>query len=77
MISLIESRWLPGCAYMTAVSPGIADAYVENYGVAQPHVVLNVFPKSHAPSGATPRGTARPGPSLYWFSQTIGPDRGL
>ena len=77
MISLIESRWLPGCAYMTAASPGIADAYVENYGVARPHVVLNVFPKSHAPSGATPRGTARPGPSLYWFSQTIGPDRGL
>src|SRR5262249_52977590 len=40
-------------------------------------VVLNVFPCAQAPSRLTPSGTTLPGPSLYWFSQTIGSDRGL
>ena len=35
------------------------------------------FPCAQAPSNPTPTGTAEPGPSVYWFSQTIGPDRGL
>src|SRR5207302_1557690 len=40
-------------------------------------VLLNVFPRAQAPSCAPPAGAAQPGPSVYWFSQTIGPDRGL
>jgi glycosyltransferase involved in cell wall biosynthesis len=77
MVRAIESCFLPGCAYVTAASPGIADAYVAAYGIDRPTVVLNVFPKDQAPRAPTPRGTADPGPSVYWFSQTIGPDRGL
>jgi len=77
LIRAVEGRYLPRCAYMTAASPGIAEAYTEAYGVPRPAVVLNVFPLAHAPAPAAPRGTAAPGPSLYWFSQTIGPDRGL
>ena len=77
MLRAIEGRYLPGCAYVTAASPGIADAYVEAYDIARPTVVLNVFPRAQAPIRPTPRGTAAPGPSVYWFSQTIGPDRGL
>ena len=77
MIRAIEARYLPGCIYVTAASPGIADAYVEAYGITRPTVVLNVFPRSQGPSGPTPRGTANPRPSVYWVSQTIGPDRGL
>lgn len=73
----IEGRYLPGAAYVSAASPDIAGAYAEAYGVATPTVILNVFPAAEAPPAPTPRGTARPGPSLYWFSQTIGPDRGL
>ena len=73
----IEGRYLPGCAYVTAASPGIADALVSAYGIPRPRVVLNVFPLDQAPPGPTPRGVTEPGPSLYWFSQTIGPDRGL
>ena len=42
-----------------------------------PDGVLNVFPRAQAPPGPTPTGTVEPGPSVYWFSQTIGPDRGL
>jgi glycosyltransferase involved in cell wall biosynthesis len=36
-----------------------------------------VFPRKNAPDAPTPRGTVFPGPSLYWFSQTVGPGRGL
>ena len=77
MIRVIEAHYLPKCAYVTAASPGIADAYVEAYGIVRPTVVLNVFPLAYAPAAATARGSAKPGPSIYWFSQTIGPDRGL
>jgi glycosyltransferase involved in cell wall biosynthesis len=77
LLRCIESRYLRGCAYVTAASPGIAIAYSETYGIPLPVVVRNVFPLAHAPEGPTPRGTAIPGPSIYWFSQTIGPDRGL
>lgn len=77
MIAAIEAAYLPGCAYVTAASPGIADAYAEAVGIARPAVVLNVFPRDQAPSRATARGAAAPGPSVYWFSQTLGPDRGL
>lgn len=77
MVRAIEGRYLPECAYVTAASPGIAKAYAEAYRITKPTVVLNVFPRSDAASAPTSRGTATPGPSLYWFSQTIGPDRGL
>jgi glycosyltransferase involved in cell wall biosynthesis len=77
MTRAIESSALPSCAYISAASPGIADAYAEAYGIARPTVIRNVFPRAHSPLAATLRGCVSPGPSLYWFSQTIGPDRGL
>ncbi len=74
----IEEHYLPQCAYMTAASPGIADAYAQQYrGAPRPPVVLNVFPLSQGPRAPTDRGGVEPGPSVYWFSQVIGPDRGL
>ena len=76
MIRAIEVHYLPGCAYVTAASCGIADAYVEAYGIKRPSIVLNVFPLAHAPATPTTKGTVSPGPSVYWFSQTIGPNRG-
>jgi glycosyltransferase involved in cell wall biosynthesis len=77
MVRIIEGRYLPACAYVTAASPGIAEAYARAYDIARRTVVLNVFPRAQAPCCPTPRGTATPGPSVYWFSQTIGSDRGL
>ena len=76
-IRTIEHRYLPGTAYVTAASPMIADAYADTYDIRRPKVVLNVFPRSNGPPSPTPGGTATPGPSLYWFSQTIGAGRGL
>jgi hypothetical protein len=77
LVGEIEARYLPGCAYVSAASPGIANAYAEAYPIERPRVVLNTFPLGQASPGPTPRGTAQPRPSLYWFSQTIGPNRGL
>lgn len=77
MIHAIESRYLTATAYITAASPLIAEAYAETYRVLPPTVILNVFPKANAPAAPSLRGSAEPGPSLYWFSQTIGPGRGL
>jgi len=73
----IEMRYLPRCDYLTAASPGIANAYAVAYGVPVPTVILNVFPLPDAPIAPSDHGAAQPSPSLYWFSQTIGPDRGL
>lgn len=77
LVRIIEQRYLPCCDYLTAASPGIARAYADAYGVQEPTVILNVFPVADAPPGPTDKGAAQPSPSLYWFSQTIGPDRGL
>jgi glycosyltransferase involved in cell wall biosynthesis len=73
----IEARFLPQCHHLTAASPGIAKAYRDRYGVNMTPI-LNVFPLSHAPSTVA---TYRPNNdgvlSVYWFSQTVGPGRGL
>jgi glycosyltransferase involved in cell wall biosynthesis len=67
----IEAHVIHGAAFTTAGSPMIADAYHDAYGV-RPLAIHNTF--SIAPAGA-PR---RDGPlRLYWFSQTLGPGRGL
>ena len=68
----IESRFLIRCDYLSAASPLIAQAYHETYGV-EPTTLLNVFPLEEA-------GCPEPAPVLpafYWFSQTVGPGRGL
>ena len=77
MVRRIEGAALPSCIYVTAASPMIGHAYAEQYGVAEPATILNVFPLSMAP----PARRAAPGIAgelkAYWFSQTIGLDRGL
>lgn len=71
----LEREWLPHCDYITAGSPAIADAYAEQYSIARPTPILNVFPLRDRPQSLR---SGRSGPlRLYWFSQTIGPDRGL
>jgi glycosyltransferase involved in cell wall biosynthesis len=75
---VIQSELLPGCRVLTASAPLIAAKYEELYKV-RPLVLLNVFPRSHAPqTHANPEGISEERPAvLYWFSQTVGPDRGL
>ena len=77
MVRVVEGTWLPRCAHLTAAAPLIGDAYAALYKVPPPETVLNVFPLDMAP--AQPPPPRQPGAPLraYWFSQTIGPDRGL
>ncbi|MEH2191981.1 MAG: glycosyltransferase [Nostoc sp.] len=74
----IERTLLPRCQHLTAASPGIATAYAKRYGVSM-EPILNVFPLAEAPTTTGRQQGDRVGlePSLYWFSQTIGPGRGL
>jgi len=66
---------LPGCAYVTAASDGIAESYNNKYGVSKPTTILNVFPLGNRPQKFKNSGNSSL--RLYWFSQTIGPGRGL
>ncbi len=59
---------------MTAAAPLIGRAYRARYGV-EPATVLNVFSSRN---GADKTGVRRAGTfRAYWFSQTVGLDRGL
>ena len=70
----IERAVLGDAAFLTTSSEAIAAAYRERYGVL-PSVVHNTFPLPSKPPDFTRvnPGTLR----LYWYSQTIGPGRGL
>lgn len=70
----LESLILPGAAFLTAGSAAIAEAYHQRYGVT-PTPINNTFPLP----GRQPDFERRPGAplQLYWFSQTIGSNRGL
>jgi hypothetical protein len=77
-VRLLCSRLLPRCRHLGAASPLIAEACQRAYGVT-PLVLLNVFPLREAPAEPAPvfpPDEGRPA-RLYWFSQTIGPGRGL
>lgn len=77
VLKAIETLALPQCKYVSAASPGIADAYRDEYNIDRPTVILNVFPCSNGPASPSDAGVMSPGPSVYWFSQVIGPNRGL
>ena len=70
----IEREILPGARFLTASSRPIAEAYAAKYGVTAA-TIHNVFPLPARPPDleSRPEGPLR----LYWFSQTVGPGRGL
>jgi glycosyltransferase involved in cell wall biosynthesis len=76
MVQAIEDAWLPSCRHVTASSPLIAEAYARRYGV-RPTTLLNVFPLAMAPAEPGFKAQRTQPFKAYWFSQTIGPDRGL
>lgn len=78
IITRLEAHCLPGCATFTAASPLIGRAYRETYALAStPLTVLNTFPLKQAPASPPAAAQYSPMLRLYWFSQTIGPGRGL
>ena len=77
----LEERYIPSCDYVTAASDGIAAAYADVLDIEPPTTILNVFPWSEreqeVPEAEIDSEVPDGKQSLYWFSQTIGPDRGL
>lgn len=70
----IEHAALPRARFRTTSSDAIARAYAREYGI-ETLVVHNVFSLPGTPPDTTP--APGEGLRLYWFSQTIGPGRGL
>lgn len=77
-ILTIEQRHVSGCCYISAVSAPVADVFRARYLVARPAVVHNAHPWSDR-AGLDGAVKERQGPalSLFWYSQTVGLDRGL
>ena len=72
---LIEKKYLPQVTALTTSSPGIARAYQKLFPQLNPSVILNVFPKS---KGIQNMNIENDRPiKLFWFSQTIGSNRGI
>ncbi len=75
LLRQVESDLLRRSTCTFTTSEAMADALVEAYGCPRPVVVRNVFPlqpvsRIERPSGAGPV-------NFIWFSQTVGPGRGL
>ncbi|MDH5230958.1 MAG: hypothetical protein OEY38_12910 [Gammaproteobacteria bacterium] len=63
------------CNYVSAASPLISQQLFKRYGVKST-VILNVFPLDHAKYEPKQNLNVH-GPSMYWFSQTVGEGRGI
>ncbi|MDB4902160.1 MAG: hypothetical protein JWQ63_1441 [Mucilaginibacter sp.] len=70
----IEDKCLPSIQYLTASSPFISERYASLYN-KKVTTILNVFPKTDL-SVLGNKNINKP-LKLFWFSQTIGPNRGL
>lgn len=79
LIRTAERDLLNGAVHATATSDAMASALAESYGCSKPLVVHNSFPLNDRSSIDGRRlDRRRPdGISIIWFSQTIGPGRGL
>jgi glycosyltransferase involved in cell wall biosynthesis len=68
----VEEKYMPQADYLTAGSPLIAKAY-EQVLTRKITSILNVFPAVNIPLKIERENTIK----LFWFSQTIGPGRGI
>lgn len=74
-----EGTMLRGAAYSTTTSHRLSEALARSYDCPPPAVVYNSFPwiERDAMDGRTLEREDPGMPSLCWFSQVIGPRRGL
>lgn len=74
LICETERDLLHRAAYTATTSHALADALHSRYGGRRPAVVANSFPLQPLPLA---RSAADGPPAFFWFSQTLGPGRGL
>ena len=75
----LERRAAAECVYAVTTSAVMANAIAAEYRVPAPRVVYNTFPLGDSPRFDGNRRDRKNMeiPSVHWFSQTIGPGRGL
>jgi glycosyltransferase involved in cell wall biosynthesis len=68
-----EAELMRHAVYKSTTSAALSQALADRYGGDLPHVITNAFPLQPDPR------TGAPGepPAFFWFSQTLGPGRGL
>src|ERR1700736_1382355 len=76
LIDFVVKSYIRRIQHVTAASPGVAEALRLTYSGVEALPILNVFPLRERPD-SEPRSNANGPLRLYWFSQTIGRDRGL
>jgi len=79
LLRRLESELLVKGACATCPSRAMSDALAAAYGGKSPAVIYNAFPAAEQAVIDGLRKERRDGtvPSIYWFSQTLGPGRGL
>lgn len=79
LMKRLERQLLNAATYATTTSVSLASALAEEYGSAPLDVVYNSFPSDDRAKIDNLRLDRRnpSTPSIVWFSQTIGPGRGL
>jgi glycosyltransferase involved in cell wall biosynthesis len=78
-LKILERRLAKDCIYCLTTSHALADTFSEAYQVPNPIVIYNTFSWKECSyyDGKTLDKINSKLPSLHWFSQTIGPGRGL
>ena len=74
LLRRVEGAMLRGAAYVSTTSAALASALQQTYGGPRAAILTNSFPLQPDPRTAPTTGSA---PAFFWFSQTIGPGRGL
>jgi len=73
LIRSVERGLLHRAVYTSTTSEALADALAGRYGGTRPRVITNAFALQPDPH----RGPPGDPPSFFWFSQRLGPGRGL
>ena len=78
-LAVLERRLARDCNYCLTTSHALAEALAKAYQAPKPTVIYNVFPWAEREQiNYQKRDRSYSNlPSLHWFSQTIGPGRGL
>ncbi len=78
-MKLLERRLARDCTYCLTTSHALAEVLAEAYQAPKPTVIYNTFPwAEHLQIDRKQRDRHNLNlPSIHWFSQTIGPGRGL
>jgi len=79
LLRRLEKKLLRNSAYSLCTSHAMSEALADEYGCQPPIVIYNAFPWADRQSldGLIKDRRDRNIPSIHWYSQTLGPGRGL